>query len=145
MKFDLKVEDEKNKAIELFQSMLHNECLIELSKKHANKSIPQNAYFHILCKYIALHQGEVYEYFKQEIVKKIIARDVFRMEYINANGESRVGWRSFSELDSKEVTIIIERMKAWASKELQIELPEPGNFDAIRRIENELEMNITYL
>ena len=94
----------------------------------------------------ALEYGETAEYIKQEIFKKQVNRDIFIFQFANKKtGEIRDEFRSTSDLDTKELTVAIERFRNWASKEGGIYLPEPKDLALLNEIEYQIKLNAEYL
>lgn len=132
-----------NRARSRLEHLISNEKTFELTEKRPKKSIKQNAYLHLILSWFALEYGETLEYIKQEMFKKIVNKDIFETEFVNKKtGEIRKDWRSVSELDSKEMTISIDRFRNYASKEAGIYLPEPTDLIYLQEIENQIKNNI---
>lgn len=146
MKYDLKNKEEEDKAREYFESLVRQRCIVDITRKFNRRTFSQNNYLHLLLSYCALQYGETLEYFKQVIWKQIINRDIFEDQYVNRiNGDIRTEWRSSADLDSKQMTLAIDRLLSWAPKELGIQLPTPNDTEYLRLVENEIERNRKYL
>ena len=146
MRFNIDDPIDRDKAIEHFNKLINSNGVIEISKRHVNRSNSQNNLLHTFLKYLSVQTGENLEYFKQYIWKMYICPDIFKIEYINElTDEPRVRWKSSAELDTKEMTQAIEKLRNWSSNTLGIELPDPDNYDAFREIEKEIENNRGYL
>lgn len=146
MIFNSKIEFQKNKAISLFNLYLEKNKTFELREIKPKRSISQNSYLHLILSWYALEYGETFEFIKQEVFKKQINKDIFEFEFVNKKtGEIRVAYKSTSILDSKEMTIAIERFRNYASKEAGIYLPEPKDLAILQEIEIEIKNNKQYL
>lgn len=146
MKFNIDNGEEKVKAINHFNKLINSGGVIEISKRHINRSNSQNNLIHTFLKYLSVQTGENLEYFKQYIWKMYICPDIFKVEYVNElTDEPRVRWKSSAELDTKEMTQAIEKLRNWSVDTLGIELPDADNHDAFREMEREIENNRGYL
>ena len=146
MRFNTSIEHEANKADAYYNHLKSKGKVIDLTAPREKRSLSQNSYFHLLVNIYALEYGETANYIKQELFKKVINSDIFQTEYVNKKtGEVRYDWLSSKDLDSKEMTICIDRFRDYASKEAGIYLPEPNDMEFIRHCENEIENNKQYL
>jgi len=116
---------------------------IELKVKHPRRSIPQNSYLHLILSAFGANFGYTLEETKQYIFKQIVNKDTFY------NGE-KTGlvtlqeWRSTSDLDSKEMTVCIDRFLDYSSKN-GYGLPEPSNLVWIEELEQQVANNKQFL
>lgn len=146
MKFNLENLESQKEAREYLDKLIAHKSNIEIVKKFTARSLSQNNLLHLLLSYCALNTGETLEYFKQYIWKMYICPDIFKEEYINPlTDEERIRWRSSRELNTKEMTQAIEKLRNWSALELGIELPDISNTEAFNRIENEIHNNRGYL
>lgn len=112
----------------------------EIIEKKPKRSLSQNNYLHLILSFFALEYGETLEYVKQEIFKKQVNREIFKTEYINPKtGEVREAWRSTGSLDTKEMTLAIDRFRNFSSKEAGIYLPAPEDMVYLNEIEREIK------
>lgn len=146
MKYNLSNKEEKQQATDYFNKLVEKKSIVEIKKCLNRRTYAQNNYLHLLLSYVALEIGEELEWFKSEIWKKIIAPDIFKTEYKNIKtGEVREDWKSSADLDTKEMTIAVERLMNWSAKELGILLPLATDIHELRSIENHIEINKNYL
>lgn len=139
MIFNLNNELDKQRAECRFDFLLKHQKTIELKEKKPKRSISQNSYLHLILSWFAFEYGETLQYIKQEMFKKIVNKEIFKTEYINKKtGEIREDWRSTAVLDTKEMTLAIDRFRDYASKEAGIYLPEPSDIILLEQIEREL-------
>lgn len=125
-----------------FNWLIEKGKTFELIEKRPKRSVSQNAYLHLILSWYALEYGETLKYIKQEVFKKQINKDLFETEYINEKtGEIRTDWKSTSNLDSKQMTVAIDRFRDYASKEAGIYLPEPKDMAMLQEIENQVRNN----
>ena len=86
----------------------------------------------------AIEYFDTVEYVKQEIFKRIVNPEIFCMKVTNLKGK-RTALRSSSDLDTKELTIAIERFRDYSSVELGLYLPEPNETEYLEAIEAEAQ------
>lgn len=139
MIYNLQNEIDRQRVRTRFEFLLENRKTIELKEKKPKRSINQNSYLHLILSWFSWEYGETLDYVKQEIFKKIVNKEIFKTEYANfRTGEVRTAWRSSAELDTREMTIAIDRFRDYASREAGIYLPEPRDLALIEQIEREL-------
>ncbi len=128
------------RAKERFEWLIEKGKTFELTEKRPIRTIQQNKYLHLLLGWFALEYGEKKDYVKQHIFKKIVNTEIFKTEYINKRtGEVREDWRSSKDLDTKEMTIAIDRFRDYASIEAGIYLPAPNEKQFLEHIDKELK------
>jgi hypothetical protein len=111
----------------------------EVSDVKPRRSRHQNAYLHLLFGWFALEYGESTEYVKQVIFKRVVNTEIFLYERANRKtGELRDDYRSTADLDSRELTIAIDRFRDYAAKEAGIYLPAPNEEENLASIEREM-------
>lgn len=141
MIYNTQIEIDKKKAIAKFKMLIENNKTFELKEKHPKRSISQNNYLHLILSWFALEYGESLQYTKQVIFKKDVNQDIFQYEFINRiTGEIRIDYRSTSDLDTKEMTIAIDRFRDYAAKG-GIYLPEPKDLSILEYIEIQVNNN----
>ena len=134
------------KAKEYFNWLINKKKTFELTKKQPIRSISQNNYLHLLLSSFALEYGDTLEYVKLEIFKKKLNSDIFKTEHLNKRtGEIREDWKSTSILNSKDLTIAIDRLRAYSLKEFGHYLPEPNDLNFLNEIRISIENNKEYL
>ncbi|MBS9774729.1 MAG: hypothetical protein KGV59_06195 [Tenacibaculum sp.] len=139
MIYDPTLEFYREKAKVRLKYFFDKGLKFELKEKRFNRTLKQNKYLHLILGWFAWEYGETMEYIKQEVFKKVVNAEIFKSEYVNKKtGEIRDSWRSTAELDSKEMTIAIDRFRDYASKEAGIYLPQPDDLIHLNEIEIEL-------
>lgn len=146
MKYDLKNEQERKDAQDYLSKLLEQKVIVDITRKFTRRTYSQNNYLHLLLSYCALEFGETLEYFKHFVWKQHINKDIFLTQYVNPKtGEVRDDWKSSADLDTKQMTVAIERLLDFAPREMGIQLPSANDVDAMRRLENHIEQNRKYL
>jgi hypothetical protein len=119
--------------------------VVELSEKKRRRTIPQNAYLHLILGWFAMETGNRLEFVKQEYFKRHINPDLFVIEIEDKHlGKVQV-LRSSRDLDTSEMTTAIERFRNWASSEAGIHLPSPDEQAFLQAIEYEMMRQKEYL
>lgn len=95
-----------------------------LRKSKSIRSLNQNAYLHgVVIKIIAEETGNdpdaILEFIKIKFLPK----------FVNINGESALVGGSTSRLSTKEFSELMEEIRAWASIEMGINIPEPNEVE----------------
>ncbi len=131
---------DKQRAIQKLQFLIANGKVFELTEKKRTRTISQNSYLHLIISVYALEMGETLKYTKEETFKKEINKDIFFVERVNyKTGEVRDSWRSTANLNTKEMTICIDRFRNHAAKDLGLYLPEPKDLSIIDDMKIEVE------
>jgi hypothetical protein len=93
------------------------------------RSLEQNAYYWgVVVKMISDHTG----YNKDEVHLKLCF--LFNAEMIEVKGEYHRQGRSTTKINTKEFGEFLEQIRIWASTELGIDLPEPGEFSEEQQV-----------
>lgn len=146
MIYNLIQDIEKQKAKERLEWLISKEKRIDLTELRKPRSIPQNAYLHLLLNYFALEVGETMRFIKQEIFKKKVNPDTFKFERINPkSGKIRIEWKSTADLDTKQMTDAIDRFKNWSLTNTGIRLPDANEQQFLDHIQNEIDQNKQWL
>jgi len=145
MKFNLSRKIDQDKAKDFLNQYIEKKIFIEI-KDLTSGSNEQNRYFHLLCGIFGLNYGETVEYVKQQIVKRVICPDIFKKELVSLKtGEIIIEFRSWSEINKKDRTSVIERFRNSASKDYEIYLPSANEDEFLKFAEIEIEKNNYWL
>ena len=130
----------QKQAIEKINYYIKQGKRFELKAKHDRRSISQNSYLHLILTWFGIETGYTLEEVKQDIFKKVVNSSLFDDGEIEGKikGLKIQRWRSIASLDTKELTLAIERFRDFSSKELGIYLPEPNDLGLIQEMENEI-------
>ena len=115
---------------------------IQLEKIRQLRSSSQNSYLHLILGLYALEAGFRMREIKEDLWKRDICRDIFIVE---KNGI--MVCRSSADLNTKEMTICIERLRNYASDNGVCYLPAPNETEQLRSLEQHLQQygNAQYL
>lgn len=146
MKYNLNNPIDQQRYKERVGSLLEKKCMVELREIKTNRSLSQNRYLHLLIGWFAVEYGETMDYVKQEIFKKLVNKELFKSEFTNRKtGEVREDIKSTSLLDSRELTLAIDRFRNWSSKEAGIYLPQPNETEYLAQVEIEMDRAKAYI
>ena len=89
------------------------------------RSKKQQGYMEVLFGMTALYMKDKKDWVKQVLYKEIINPDIFKREIVN-KVMTRVFYRSTADLDTRETTICIERLRDWVAVNVGEYLPAPN-------------------
>lgn len=137
MRFDLAVPSGAIKAFAELRKLQGNKCLVEVKKISPRRSLPQNAYLHLLIGAFGVHFGYTLEESKQ--IYKEINADIYKYEK-----KGRTFWRSSADLNKEEMARSID---AFMKKSAEAGYPLPLATDQgwLMEIENEIQRSKYYL
>lgn len=147
MKYNLSIPIQAEQAKTRLEHLISKGATVEITQKRLKRSYSQNNYLHLVLAWFAWEYGETKEYVKQEYFKRKVNPDLFLTEYANRKtGEIREALRSSADLNSKEMTMAIQRFRNFAVKEAGIYLPEPSDLAGIQELDNQVsKIDKTYL
>lgn len=146
MLYNGRKEIDCQRAIERLKFLIKNQKVFELKEKKHKRTLNQNRYLHLILSFYALEYGETLEYIKQVVFKREVNRELFEYERVNTKtGEIRIDYRSTTKLDTKELSVAIDRFRDYSSKIAGIYLPEPKDLIILQEIEIQIENNQQYL
>jgi hypothetical protein len=124
-----------------FERMCTKGATVELTEKKPSRSLRQNSYLHLILGWFAMNYGETLDYVKQEFFKRTVNPDIFVYQRVNQKtGEIRQALRSSRDLDTREMTVAVERFRDWSAKEAGIYLPAPNEEKYLVQAMKDLEM-----
>ena len=126
------------KAKERFNYLIAKECSFELSEKRKKRSYKQNSYLHLILSFFGLELGYTLE--ESKVLYKRLNKDVYEYQKNNLTFI-----KSSSKLDSKEMTVTIDRFRNWASINAGIYLPSPEDTVYLQELEQQVSNNKQYL
>ena len=145
MVYDLDTDIDRTRFERRVVALLEKRVLVECSEKKLKRTIPQNAYLHLLLGEFALQTGNTLEWVKEEYFKRHCNRELFVRRRTDEILKREVEvLRSSRDLDTGEMTTAIDRFKKWAA-ECGIDLPDAEDKEWLGYIERELQHNRQWL
>ena len=139
MKYDLKNKKSVVEAFSYLSLCVEQGKTVEIKIRRPKRSLAQNAYLHVCLSVLALETGCSIDYAK-DILKRYIAPHVFLVVIQDFEVA-----RSSTDLDSKEISVVIDMLRDHLVKFHNAYVPSPDEQAAILAIENEVEAQQKYL
>lgn len=131
MRYTLSDKSQAEAAKEYLNQAIRNGWKIELTRKVAQRTLPQNAFFHLLCAFLGNELG----YTKDE-AKTYIKRHISDVFVYEKNGEKFM--RSSADLTKEEMAKVMDRLYMLAA-DLDVVLPLVENEETYNLLSNQLE------
>ena len=131
MIFNLSNDYERQKFKEYCNLQFQKGGIVEVVRKHKQRSNSQNAYLHLILGYFASEFGYSLEEVKLDIFKKDVNKDIFIRERVNKRGNKVNYVRSSADLDTAEMTLAIERFRNYSAAKAGLYLPAPNEYEAL--------------
>ena len=110
--------------------------VVDITEK-TTRSPSQNRYLHLLIGVVAMETGVSVEYAKQHYFKRLVNRDIFRLEIEDRFVGKTEVLRSSAELTKEEATMSIDRFKQWG-REQGWYMPDANEESLLQMIEIEM-------
>lgn len=133
---------EKKKAIDYFEKLINKDCIFELTEKK-NRTLNQNKYLHLILGWFSIETGYNLQFTKIELYKKLCNSETYTEIVKGKLGEVKQ-LKSSKNLNSKEMTLTIERFRNWSSKN-GVYLPSPDEKDFLKEIDYQINKQKQYL
>lgn len=143
--FNLNNEFEREGFKEYVNDLYKSKGIVEVKKKHHQRSLAQNSYLHVVLGYFASEFGYTLEEVKYEYFKKEVNNDIFTSTRKNKRGQEVTYLRSSSDLTTKEMTDAIERFRNYSSAMCGLYIPAPNEFEALIAAQQQIERFKEYL
>ena len=132
MNYDLSNPIELKTATARFDFLVAKQKRISLTEKRKKRTFRQNRYLHLLLGWFAVETG--YTLAEAKYIYKLQSKEIF---VYSKKGINFI--RSSADLDTKKMTISIERFRNYSSTTAGIYLPDANETDFLNMIETELE------
>ena len=119
--------------------------VVEVKKRHRQRSLSQNSYLHLILSYYASEFGYSLEEVKMDVFKRICNSDIFIRERENRRGSVVRFIRSTASLDTAEMTIAIKRCRNYSAMQAGLYIPSPDEHNAIAEAERQIARYMEYL
>jgi len=127
MKFIIKTDDDKLRLYNYLKQLQDKDYVVEIKEQKNNRSLNQNAYY---WRCIVQVMADDLGYFSDEMHEILKAK--FLSEYqILEHQDKKAGVlyvQSTSRLNTKEFEMYVEKVRIWASTELNINLMLPNEY-----------------
>ena len=123
MKFELKKTYDQQKAMEYLNKLIKAESKCEVKKLHPKRSTSQNSYLHVLFALWSKEFGYTMDESKQTVKTEL--GYCYRLTELKFTTEF---YCKTSEMDSKELTIFIEKFRDWSADTCGLYLPSPDEY-----------------
>lgn len=145
MKYDLSKRLDKERFKLRCNTLFKKGVVVDLTEKKPRRTLPQNAYLHLILGWFAIETGNRFNFVKQEYFKRHINPDIFLSEVDDEHLGKVSVLRSSRDLDTAEMTTAIDRFRNWASSEAGVYLPAPNEQGFLQEIEIEMYKLKEYL
>jgi len=132
MRYNLSIKQNADAAKRQLNHLITKGAKIELTEKRGKRTLQQNKYLHLILTYWGLEYGYTLEESKQYF------KDLNKSYYYYEK-KGRTFIKSTSGVNTKELTIHIERFRDW-SAENGLYIPAPNEQQQIESIQNQLEI-----
>ena len=138
MKYDFSKSYSQQKALEYLNKLIKDGSKCEVKKIHPKRSLSQNSYLHVLFALWGNEFGYTIDEAKQTIK--------WQLGYTYTNkklGYDTIYYRNTSKMDTKELTIFIDKFRDWSAHTCDFYLPSPSEFEEERiYFENQIENSL---
>ena len=146
MVYDLSTDIDRIRFQRRVETLLEKRVVVDLSEKKPKRTIPQNAYLHLLIGEFAMRTGNTMDWVKVEYFKRHCNAELFvRLKQDRLTKREVEVLRSSRDLDTGEMKTAIDRFKIWASAECGIDLPDAEDKEWLGYIEREMQHNREWL
>lgn len=145
MKYNFEKSYDQQKALEYLNKLIEDGSKATLTKLYPKRSISQNSYLHVLFTLWGNEFGYTLDEAKDLVKVELKYTYKKRLSYGAFNDEYDTG--SFmvktSEMDSKELTIFIDKFRNWSADTCGLYLPSSEEFLSEQiYFENQIEQSI---
>lgn len=141
MLFNLNNEFELDKFKRYVNKLYEERAVVEVKKKHPNRTIKQNSYLHLLLGFFGSEYGCSADEAKIDFYKRTCNRDLFERKRMNKKGNEITYLRSSSELTTAEMSVSIDRFRNWSAAQAGIYLPAANEYEMLVYAQQVVEQN----
>lgn len=144
MLYNLSNPVDRQKAIQKFKKLLDENAKIDITSKKG-RTLKQNSYLHLILQYFSCCYGDEMQYCKRQFFKIEANKELFQYQRVNKQtGEVRIALRSSKDLNTKEMTLAIDRFKHYSAS-IGIILPEAEQKHFIFEAQKEVAKNLEFI
>lgn len=118
---------------------------VELTALKGRRTLPQNAYLHLILGWFAMETGNTLEFVKQNYFKRYINSEIFAQTIEDKYLGKVEVLKSSKDVTTAEMTTAIERFRNWSASEAEIYLPSPNEQAFLDAIEIEMKRQKEFL
>ena len=145
MLYNLKNEYERQKLDEDVARLKGKRGIVELKEKRPQRTMRQNAYLHLILSYYGSEFGYSLDEVKLDTFKRLVNREIFEEEFTNKHGQKVKHLRHTNDLDTKEMTIAIDRFRNYSASVAGLYIPSPDEQEALVYAQQQVEKCLMYL
>lgn len=145
MIFNLNNPFEHDRFKEYVNQLYKQRAIVEVKKKHPNRTLAQNSYLHLLLGYFGSEYGCSLDEAKVDFYKRACNRDLFERKTVNRYGKEVTYLRSSAELTTGEMTLSIDRFRNWSAAQAGIYLPAANEHQMLIYAQQEIERNKEFI
>lgn len=145
MHYDLATETGRKSFLIRTQFLIDKQRKVELIERREKRTLSQNNYLHLILSWFCIETGNPLEFVKQEYFKKMCNPDIFFFEIDDKYLGKVKMLRSSSQIDTKQMTMAIDKFRNWSSHEAGIYLPEANEDKFLEHIQQELNRQRQWL
>lgn len=145
MIFNLNNPFEHDRFKEYVNQLYKQRAIVEVKKKHPNRTLAQNSYLHLLLGYFGSEYGCSLDEAKVDFYKRTCNRDLFERKTVNRYGKEVTYLRSSAELSTGEMTLSIDRFRNWSAAQAGIYLPAANEHQMLVYAQQEIERNKEFI
>lgn len=127
------------------ETLIEKGAIFDLTEKKPKWSNDQNKYLHVILGYFAAETGNTLEWVKSEYYKKHVNPDIFIREREDKFLGHVKYLRSSADLDSREMSLSIDRFRNFSASTAGIYLPSPEEERLLQLAEIEIERNKEFI
>lgn len=124
MRYDLSKSYDRNKVQEYLDKLIKEESKVELKKIYPKRSISANKYLHVLFNL----WGKEFGYTIDETKETVKSTLNYAYQKEDNRGVRRTFFSRTSDMDSKELTIFIDKFRDWSAQTCDLYLPSPEEY-----------------
>lgn len=143
MKYDTSNPHGSSTAFMHLTQLVTSKKIVEIKEVRPRRSLPQNAYLHLLLGYFGANLGYTLEESKYLYKRLPGNKEIY--EYTKDVGGNPMSFlRSSADLSKDEMTKTIETLRDWSNR-MGYPLPTATDTEALRRLENYIEQHERFL
>jgi len=143
MKYNLSQSHDIAEAQRLLAQLTVDKKVVEIKEVKPRRSLPQNAYLHVLLGAFGANFGYSMEEAKA-LYKRLPGNKDIYIKHFEQNGVQFEYEVSSAKLDKEQMTKSIETLREWSAK-MGYPLPSAEDREWIMRLENYTEQNERYM